>query len=850
MVENRITFNPYSYIQIVLDKKLDRSTKGFVYDDLIKFLNKEKLYFDRKVINHFFEFFQEGQTFNSHSIIKLICPHDHMFSILDKNYDLNSVREINKINRESFIQIILSELSLSSFLMNIKKNELNKEEYGLVNFFEVGNNLEEKIIHFVKNKFKTKLGFKELKLLIFRIKRMGNIPNEFDDLLKFSEDKVSFALKETSISNNIKKNSVDITNDELNLMVVENEFFKKKILVEENSFLPPIKDKPKKKKSMIPTKGKRKTLKPKGKGGAKRKSVIGRKSVIKSRKSVIKSRKSVSKTKGRSKSKSVLSSKKPRSSRVSIKPLKSRGKSKSMVGIKKGRKSSILGGKKKKAKKRKSKLKVFEEPVNLIKPVDAKDKETQLIIDSLKFFDEQYDKINKKKETIAFSPFDIEEEKKYINKRNKENKKKKEIKCIKKGILEIIGEMINKVFEKIYNNPKMNKTFIGEFMKGNNGEEDEEENILNFRENILDFKKPKKIYDLDTKSMMLPMRKKTTKNYEMSMISHTLHKKKTLNTANNFNCSFNMKKPGFKSMILPNNYNRKNHETIITNDLQLNNSLDNKKLLTESIVNNRGKLNIINLKEHNSNNSISGELKYKVVELFKKILIYSSKLEELKGELFGNNPRFNLMGIFKIYDEDEDGLLSKEQFERLVVDIGFQLNGLQLDRLMCYLNNFLTKTIEKINTENINFSDFTKLFFPMARDNSQLFNTYYGNQNFKKKKAVENDLVIKESEFHLMRQIVIIMLRKLDDLSVIVRSLRNHDVSDIFKIVSNSMSNINWDILTDFLENSNIKFIDEDLEHVFRDFRSQKFAVINFETFKKFLQHPIWRIQNQDLGSF
>lgn len=338
MIENRITFNPYSYNQIILGKKFKKSTKGFNFDDLINFLNNEKLYFDRKVINHFFEFFQENQIFSSQSIIKLICPHEHMFSILDKKYDLNSVREINKINRESFIQIIISELSLSSFLMNMKKTELNKPEYTVVNFFEIGNSLEEKMIHFIKNKFKTKLGFKELKLLVFRIKRMGIIPKEFDDLLKFNEDKVSFALKENGISTVTNQNNVDITNDELNLMVSDGGLFRKKILVDENAFLPPLIEK--KRKSMIPTKGRKKTLKPKGKGkgkGGKRKSVIGRKS-----------KNSVSKS--RSKSRSVIATKKPRSSRVSIKPLKSRGKSKSMVGIKKGRKS--VGGKKKKKKKK------------------------------------------------------------------------------------------------------------------------------------------------------------------------------------------------------------------------------------------------------------------------------------------------------------------------------------------------------------------------------------------------------------------------------------------------------------------------------------------------------------------
>jgi hypothetical protein len=510
-----------------------------------------------------------------------------------------------------------------------------------------------------------------------------------------------------------------------------------------------------------------------------------------------------------------------------------RSKSKSVISIKTERKS-VVANKKKSIIRKKSEVGNILDSSMLKESQEDKDKETQLIIDSLKYFNEQYNKITEKKNEVEFSPFDVEEERKYINMVNQENRRNKEMETTKKEMLSIIDNIIDKVFEKLYNNPIMSQSFIGIFMKSRNNFDDEED------ENILDFKKPTKILESETKSMTS---KKPVTQYDNK--SKIRKDSKIFHTANNFNCSFNLevkkKSSDFKSMILPPNYGR--HNTIITNDLNLNNSVDDKiqKYLTQSVISKPKNINIINLQNYNLNTKNSlGELRETVINLFKKILIYSTKLEELKNELFTNNPDFNLFGIFKIYDEDDDGFLLNQQFEKLIIDIGFQLSGLQLDRLMCYLNNFLTKSKEKINIDNINFTNFTKLFFPSNKDSSQIFhNLYKGSTKARK----HDDLVIKESEFHLMRQIVIIMLRKLDDISSLVQSLKSSDIDEAFKIVSMSKNVITWDCLTSFLENSGIKFIDEDLEHIFMNFRTKQFTTISYETFIDFLNHPIWNIK-------
>ena len=57
-------------------------------------------------------------------------------------------------------------------------------------------------------------------------------------------------------------------------------------------------------------------------------------------------------------------------------------------------------------------------------------------------------------------------------------------------------------------------------------------------------------------------------------------------------------------------------------------------------------------------NSLKLELKYHFIELLKKMLVYSSKIEDLQEKIFSKNENFDLLGIFNIYDIDNSGFIS------------------------------------------------------------------------------------------------------------------------------------------------------------------------------------------------
>lgn len=67
------------------------------------------------------------------------------------------------------------------------------------------------------------------------------------------------------------------------------------------------------------------------------------------------------------------------------------------------------------------------------------------------------------------------------------------------------------------------------------------------------------------------------------------------------------------------------------------------------------------------------EKEQRLCRMFKIILIYTSKMEDIKNKIFQKNQDFDILGIFEIYDEDMDGCLSEEDFERFLEDLDLKI---------------------------------------------------------------------------------------------------------------------------------------------------------------------------------
>ena len=166
------------------------------------------------------------------SIIKLLLPYEFIYQNLEKDFSNLRIEEDNfKLLKKNFFKIIFLEIQFASFILKIIKNKNLGE---VEKFFDMGKNLIEKLVFFLKVKYSTTLGFNQFKLIIFRIRRKGNRISNLEDffiLNTIKNDENIKKIKDIKLHDNFKLEDIDLSANIFNSMLNENKFF-----VDENPF--------------------------------------------------------------------------------------------------------------------------------------------------------------------------------------------------------------------------------------------------------------------------------------------------------------------------------------------------------------------------------------------------------------------------------------------------------------------------------------------------------------------------------------------------------------------------------------------------------------------------------------
>ena len=209
---------------------------------------------------------------------------------------------------------------------------------------------------------------------------------------------------------------------------------------------------------------------------------------------------------------------------------------------------------------------------------------------------------------------------------------------------------------------------------------------------------------------------------------------------------------------------------------------------------------------------------------FRKILVFNSKLEGLKQKLFAPNSGFDCQKLFKDFARENPEHLSMKELMSLFKSLDFNYSPQIVYKILLYLirqeplllnplNNIspskkfeltgsgkllevLTNRIQSIsqntqkkrfknphspNSDHLEYSKFQAFFCPMKEAESvvsdeTLERSLHGARGF-------DSSLNKEAIFHLVRQIVILSLRKLEDLGWVIRSLRLFPPEHLFQLL-------------------------------------------------------------------
>jgi hypothetical protein len=222
-----------------------------------------------------------------------------------------------------------------------------------------------------------------------------------------------------------------------------------------------------------------------------------------------------------------------------------------------------------------------------------------------------------------------------------------------------------------------------------------------------------------------------------------------------------------------------------------------------------------------------------LARLMQKVLVYGSKIEHLKLELLSMNPDFKVDRLFQTYSKGRSSL-DTEALLKFFRSFELSVPETTIRAFICYIKK-LVKMPRQSDRVCLNLIQFALLFMPVSQDASLLMaHMGFGidsNRSIEQKPTLET-----EAEFHLVKQILIIWLRKLDDIGRTFSLIHSETHEDMFAMIAGSSeSTIGWKMVCSFLDSCNVKFLDEDIIHVFREMSGQNLTSINFSNFKAYL---------------
>ena len=204
---------------------------------------------------------------------------------------------------------------------------------------------------------------------------------------------------------------------------------------------------------------------------------------------------------------------------------------------------------------------------------------------------------------------------------------------------------------------------------------------------------------------------------------------------------------------------------------------------------------------------------------FRKILVFNSKLEGLKQKLFAHNSGFDCLKLFNDFAQENPDHLSMQELMSFFRSLDFNYSPQIVYKILLYLirkenssgdpfgtappkqfqltgsgrlMEVLTNRFRSMSTntqrnpkphnpDHLDYSKFETFFCPMKEtgtvmSDETLERSLHGAKN-------HENFLNKEAIFHLIRQIVILSLRKLEDLGWVIRSLRLFPPEHLFELL-------------------------------------------------------------------
>ena len=212
----------------------------------------------------------------------------------------------------------------------------------------------------------------------------------------------------------------------------------------------------------------------------------------------------------------------------------------------------------------------------------------------------------------------------------------------------------------------------------------------------------------------------------------------------------------------------------------------------------------------NNQKIINKSMRNVLLMFFRKVLVFNSKLEGLKQKLYRSGSNFSIRAIIDRLISQNNTNLDLNDLNDFFMGLNFNYNSQNINKVMMYCSRTPQRAsqifVEEPQTDQFQISGSGKLinvprpstrirdvktpstpsalfkeqledFFLPIKDEGTIISDDTVDRRLQNS---NNSISNEEAEFHLLRQIIILSMRKLDDLGWVIRSLQLFPLDEIF----------------------------------------------------------------------
>ena len=197
--------------------------------------------------------------------------------------------------------------------------------------------------------------------------------------------------------------------------------------------------------------------------------------------------------------------------------------------------------------------------------------------------------------------------------------------------------------------------------------------------------------------------------------------------------------------------------------------------------------------------------------IFKKIIVFYERIEELKNQVF-NDKEFRLCDHFWSFDFENKGYLTLNEFTQLFNSFNINIGK---GEIVEYLKLVLKRPNINQHTRLVE-NDIAKCFAPLNQDGNLLM--YCSNSD---RHQSMPQYEIRPSVAVKLDEIVQLQIKMHCEVIKECKMLNHSSQKRLFAVISDS-DVISWDALTRFLSTQGVKFYEDDVIFIFREFDTRK----------------------------